>query len=170
MIENPNWLPDMLNLDGEWSIILDKLFEIFNRDFTNSKPRYNDLPIWWNRRKIDDDKDEGFWHLITNDEKTVHNKIDRIPDYDRARRLPWCRAVIENAHDTYVTIFEYLEGQVKNNKPDIRTYLWLKDWDYVVILAKNTKPIEHYYIVTTFYLNYISSIRRINNKYKNRIK
>jgi len=164
-----SWLPDTLDTDGEWPDTLNNLYKIFCDDFKNTSLTYNGLPIGWQRDKIDDDKDEGFWHLITNDEITISGKKDRIPDYDRAKRLPWCKAIINNANEEEVIVFEYLEGKTKNNKPKIRTYLWLKDWDFVVILAKNMRPIQHYYLVTAFYLNHKSSKRNISKKYQNRI-
>ena len=88
--------------------------------------------MWWDRRfKDDDPHEEGFWHLVTRDDKETGERLLETP---RAKRLAWCRATIDHCGEAEVLVFDYLEGNGK-----VRTYLWVKDCDYVVILEKASR-------------------------------
>lgn len=125
----PSWLPAPLTYTGNWDDFLRETYSVFENDFKSyPRPTFTGLAIFHDKRVIDSDKEEGFWHLASRiDRKTGQ----RLPDKERMQRIPWVKAIIENAHDESVTVFDYLEGSRKT-----RTYLWLRNQDYVVILEK----------------------------------
>lgn len=159
----PGWLPELVDTNGSWDEILSRLYAVFESDFKNGKPRFNGLPVWWDRRRLDGDPhEEGFWHLVTRDDKTTG---DRLLDTHRAQRLTWCRAVIGNSNDAEVLVFDYEEGSGR-----IRTYLWVHQHDYVVILEKvvRKKKAIAYLLVTAFCLDGPSRRQAMQKKYDNR--
>jgi hypothetical protein len=160
----PEWLPELIDTNGSWEEILGRLYSVFEEDFKNGKPTFGGLPVWWDRRFEDDDPhEEGFWHLVTRDDKQTG---DRLLDTPRAKRLAWCRATIDHCGVAEVLAFNYLEGDGK-----VRTYLWLKDADYVVILGKalRKKKTVAYMLVTAFFLDGPSRRRAMQKKYDNRL-
>jgi hypothetical protein len=121
------------------------------------------VAVWWDRRFLNKDShEEGFWHLTTREDKTTG---DRLLDTPRAKRLRWCRATIDNATSPDVLAFDYEEGNGK-----IRTYLWVHEADYVVILEKRQKNGRAiaYSLVTAFVLDGPSRKRDMQRKYDNR--
>jgi hypothetical protein len=125
----PDWLPNELELLGS-SIDDDyaKLFEVFERDFVKAAPATVDGDIVTYNTKLDSATDDkyplGFTHLVTE------GKNDRHIDFDRAKKLPWVRAVLENytADDVKAFWVEQAKGET--------LYLWLHEHDFVVVLRK----------------------------------
>lgn len=158
----PEWLPEQIDTNGTWDEILERLYAVFEDDFKNGRPRFDGLPVWWDRRCLDGDPhEEGFWHLVTRDDRATGN---RLLDTPRAKRLRWCRATID--HETDVLVFDYLEGNGKT-----RTYLWVHQCDYVVILERATRKGKHvaYWLVTSFFLDGPSRRRSMQRKFDDRI-
>lgn len=158
----PLWLPAILNLDGSWERTIEKLHEIFQRDFIAGKPTLGTIPVWWNNRKLDGRYEEGFWHIIT---EVDHNTGDRIPDFERAKRLPWCAPTIINWSDPSVKCFDYTEYDGK-----VKTYIWLEQWDYVVVLIKRNGRLGMVaFLVTAYVIGGKSSREKLRKKYDDRI-
>jgi len=125
----PSWLPPVVDCNGVWREVVAALYAIFMRDFTNGRPSFRGRPIWWDRRRDPGDSYEiGFWHLISRDDLQTG---DRLPDFRRAERLPWCRPVLDHEADQAVLVWNADRGG-----GDVRTYLWLRDLDYVVVLQR----------------------------------
>lgn len=158
----PIWLPAILNMDGPWEETFKKLYEIFNNDFIEGKPKFGNIPVWWNNRKFDGEYEEGFWHIIT---KVDHSSGDRLIDHERARRLPWCAPTISNYSDLTIKCFEYLEQD-----GEINTYIWLENWDYVVILKKRKMRVGLVaFLITAFFISGRESREKLRKKYDNRL-
>ena len=161
MIVKPDWLPDMMSVDGEWEQILSHLYDIFDRDFRRGNPCLNEIPVWWDRRiEQGDIYEEGFWHLISKiDERTG----ERLFDPRRAERLPWCSPILSHANDIAVKLWDYKEGK------RIRTYVWLENFDYVIILEKRKHRIGRVaFLITAFYVERPSRRRDLEKKYMKR--
>jgi hypothetical protein len=160
----PDWLPDLIDTDGAWQDILDRLYAVFEADFKVGRPSFRGLPIWWDRKLSEGDTHEdGFWHLVTMDDPATG---DRLLDTFRAKRLAWCRAIIDNHADPLVLVWDYLEGSGK-----VRTYLWLENSDYVVILEKTKRKGKDvaFSLVTAFHLGGESRRKAMRRKYDNRV-
>ena len=160
----PEWLPELIDTNGSWDEILGRLYSAFDTDFKKGRPRFNGLPISWDRRCLEaDPHEEGFWHLVTREDK---QSGDRLLDTPRAQRLRWCRALIDGSASPDVLVFDYLEGKGK-----VRTYLWGHGFDYVVVLEKRVKQRKAvaYSLVTAFCLDGPSRRRAMQRKYDGRI-
>ena len=143
----PEWLPPLLPLAGSsLQDNLEQLHAIYTRDFIDSA-----LPIVDRRMVLVNNRPDptwnsiytyGFTHIITRGEG--HRAID----FDRAQRLPWVRAILDNYMEPEVTAF-----WVQRRKGE-RLYLWLRDQDFIVILTpllgKNTSSSSDAIIVTAF--------------------
>jgi hypothetical protein len=145
-------------MDGEWDIVLTRLYSIFDSDFKKGKPSLNKMPVWWDNRVEEGDKyEEGFWHLISrNDQRTK----ERLFDTRRAERLPWCCPMLCHADDHAVIMWDYQEGR------RLRTYVWLKDYDYVAVLERRRQRIgEVAFLITAYHIDGPSQKKSLERKY-----
>lgn len=158
----PSWLPEMVSCDGEWNRVLISLYRIFEQDFKESKRFFEGRPVWWDKTVLKGEKyEEGFWHLVSKD--TEYS--GRVPDFRRAERLPWCGPSITHSEDIWVKVWDYLEGTGR-----LRTYLWLEELDYAIVLEKRKqKKGEIAFLVTAFYVDGESSRRNLNKKYHGKV-
>jgi hypothetical protein len=162
MTEKPTWLPEIISVNGEWGEVLSRLYRVFSADFKRGICAFEGRPVWWDRRILSKDRhEEGFWHLIT---KTDQKTKERLFDPRRAERLPWCCPIIQNADDGAVKVWDFREARGR-----LRTYLWLEDWDYVIVLEKRPQRVsEIAFLVTAFHVGGESTRRSLRTKYERR--
>lgn len=153
----PTWLPALADTNGTWEQIQDRLYQIFNHDFRKKGCSFNGQKVMWDTRKLEDNFDEGFWHLITKE-----NSSTRVREFDppRAKRLPWCKPIIESSTNSDVKLWKYKEKGRKN------IYLWLEHFDYVVIIQDRGKVV---FLVTAYFVEGESSRRNLRKKYDKRV-
>jgi hypothetical protein len=163
----PSWLPAIVSCDGVWDDVLAVLYGIFDRDFRQRAPRFRSLPVWWDRTvKPGERYEEGFWHLITRDD---HALGERLADFRRAERLPWCRPTLDNEQDPAVAVWDYDKG-----RKQIRTYVWLRDFDYVVVLerrifGKRDRPRSAMFLVTAYHVDGDRTRRQLEASFAARV-
>jgi hypothetical protein len=155
----------MVSVDGRWDDVLKRLYVIFEQDIKNGNPRLDGCMVWHDKRKKDGNRyEEGFWHLI---ERRNSQADERQFDPRRSERLPWCKPTIENSSDGEALMWEFEEdnGQVK-------TYIWLLNFDYVVILARRptNKFGDVYNLITAYHVDGDSTRRKFNRKYESRVQ
>lgn len=162
MSDLPEWLPEIISVDGEWENVLQTLYSIFRKDFVDGKPKLSNTPVWWDRCVLENDQyEEGFWHLISKDDDS---RNDRLFDPRRAERLPWCRPTIDHFNEDVVRYWDY-----KTSKSRIVTYLWLEDFDYVIIFQKRKLGIGTvYFLKTAYYVGGDSTRRNLQKNYEKR--
>ena len=157
--KRPEWLPEIVNVNGEWDEILRRLYQIFDQDFRKSECAFEERQIFWDKRVVEGPYEEGFWHLIT---KTASPTGERLPEPRRAERLPWCKPTLTNSRDSAVKVWDHKEGRT-------RTYVWLEHWDYVIVLEKRKQRIgEIAFLITAFFVDGDSSRRNLRRKYQAR--
>ena len=163
MSKEPGWLPPMLTLSGTWGKIASDLYAIFENDFKQGKPKFQHYMVWWDQRVLSGQRfEEGFWHLISRDDK---NSGERIPDFRRAERLPWCAPVIINSDNSAVNVWDYQES-----RGQIRTYVWLENRDYCVILEKLRRHSQAAaMLVTAFHVDGPSQRRSLRTKLEKKV-
>ena len=163
MNDLPEWLPAIVSVDGMWDDVLAKLYVLFTTDFKGNQLFLNGIVVWYDRRILEGEKyEEGFWHLITKKDKQTG---ERLLDNRRAERLPWCRPVIECSDKPEIKIWNNREGSNK-----IRTYVWLENFDYVVILEKHNRKFGLImFLITAYHLDGESSRRKMRKKYEKRL-
>jgi len=158
----PEFLPPMFDLSEGWNLsTIEELYQIFKKDFIDRPLYYRRVVVKIDNRKIDSDKEEAFWHIIT---RTDQRTKQRLPNFERARRLPWVRAIIEHPDAPEILEWKYLE-YVKGY-PRIRIYLWLERFDFVVILEEKENEV---FLVTAYYVEGESTCRRLRAKYNKRL-
>jgi hypothetical protein len=159
MTVTPNWLPESLNLSLWTEQTYDILYRIFEEDFIQSRPIYNGLSVWYFPEK-EDGKELIFWHLTSRREKYAGG--ERVPDLRRSERLPWVKPTINNSNEPEALAWDYEEGD-----GSIKTYVWLKDLSYVVIMKKYKD--ESRRLITSYYLDYPHEERKMMKKYRGRL-
>jgi hypothetical protein len=164
----PEWIPEMVMVSGNWDYTLNLLYSIFKGDFKERPVKLENKLVWWDRR-IDQESglEEGFWHLISKDEINTNGEKDRLFDPRRAERLPWCAAIIKHPKDAEVRAWESIDHKGKTS-----IYLWLYQFDYVVIFQRRTtrKYGEIAFLKTAYYVEGKSSKNKLLKRYKHRIR
>lgn len=173
----PAWLPPIVPFHGDWTPFIKALHALFSIDFKSGMLRFRGRPVWHNGRVLPDDPygfEEGFWHLVTRDEwvyspaKRCKEK-QRLPDIERARHLPWGKPTIEHETEPELLVWDF-EDELKQGKV-VRTYLWLKELDYAVILERQAREKgDVFMLITTFLVDVPAKRVDLESRYQRRNK
>jgi len=173
----PDWLPEMVTVNPWTEDTYEKLYEIFCRDIRDHNLRHIGNNVWI-FREMEDGKEKIFWHLTTREVKQkriprrkrkfypqgqTYIKTERLPDLRRCERLPWVKPLIEHPFDPEVLAWDYEEGD-----STVKTYIWIKDSDFVVILKKY--PNDTRRLITSFYIDVDYKRIDFERKYRNRVQ
>ena len=154
----PDWLPNLLKLMPWKSNTYEILYKLFQIDFIKSRPIYRGKKISIPLEK-EDDKEKLFWHLVSKEEK---ESGERLPDLCRSERLLWTKPAIEHVDEP-----EIIDWDDEDNKKRIITYVWLKEYDFIVIMKKLKN--EKRLLLTAYCIEYNHTRRYFERKYRNRI-
>ena len=154
----PAWLPDLFPVDPWQHDTYEGLYHLFEQDFKVSQATYAGQDVWF-FPDIEDGKEKIFWHLTS---RKIDNADDRMPDLRRCERLPWVRPIIDQPGQPEVLAWDHEEGD-----GSIRTYVWLEDFDFVVIMKKY--PNGGRRLITSFWVEYENTKRKFKIKYDRRI-
>ncbi|MEO0026419.1 MAG: hypothetical protein ABIK54_06640 [candidate division WOR-3 bacterium] len=152
-------IPDKLRLTRDWNRDIEILYQQFKNDFILAPVKYKGHSIIYNRNLVDG-KEASFWHLITRGEVRGYTGT---PDYDRAERLPWVRALIEHPESAGVRCFKHQEGSGV-----LRIYIWYEAGDFVVVLEPLSKGAMR--LITAFYIQSEMRRQEMRRKYERRIR
>jgi len=170
------WLPGKANINPWTEDTYELLYEIFCRDIRDYDLRYIGNNVWI-FPDTEDGKEKVFWHLTTRSSKIkkiprrkrkfypesqTDTETERLPDLRRCERLPWVKPLVEHPSESEVLAWNYKEGD-----QTIKTYVWLKDYDFVVIMKKY--PNEKRRLITSFYVDTYKR-KNFERKYASRIK
>jgi hypothetical protein len=157
----PSWLPPLACVDEPLDEAIARLYLVFGRDFKRDGCKLYDVPVQCSMRiSAGELYEDMFWHLLSkNNQKTKVRAFDPC----RAKRLSWCRAVIGHADDEAVTVWRDRVGRA-------RTYLWLQEHDYLVVLERGTREDGEFAFLTTAYCVEGNSTRsKLENSYGRRL-
>jgi len=105
--------------------------------------------------------------FVWNPEKRCKEK-QRLPDIERARHLPWGKPVIEHEAEPRVIVWDIDEVK-KTGKAVVRTYLWIQDFDFLVILEKQaTGKGDIFMLITTFLVDVPGKRVDLEGRYERR--
>jgi hypothetical protein len=158
MTRPPEWLPPVVNVDPWTHDTFDTLFATFVRDFKETHPVYEGKAVWY-FPEVEDGKEVIFWHLTHREDEATG---ERLPDMRRCERLPWVRATIENSSKPEVLAWDYKEGG-----GSINTYLWLRDFDFLVLMKKYRDGSRR--LITSYFVDFPHKRRKLEKKYNKRI-
>jgi len=154
----PDWLPSMVVVNPWTHDTFDRLYAVFERDFKATHPVYGGKAVRY-FSDVEDGKEVIFWHMTHRKEGLTE---ERLPDMRRCERLPWVRAIIENSNKREVVAWDYKEAD-----GSIRTYLWLKDFDFLVLMKKYRDGSRR--LITSYFIDYPHKRRKLEKKYNKRI-
>jgi len=169
MSQRPDWLPDLICVDGDFQAVLGQLYNVFYRDFIETKVRLETMDVWFDRTiNPGEIYENGFWHLV---EREHVSGQPRSFDARRAERLPWCKASL-----TYCLDDRFVKYWKNKERNKVICYVWLEQFDYVVILdertlkAKPSRPARKVaFLKTAYYIDGESKRRSLRRKYSERI-
>lgn len=153
------FLPETIRFTGDWAAFVTLAYRVFKEGFLDSSPHFHGQRVSVNLSKKDGSPmEEGFWHLITREDKKLK---ERFPDFPRAERIVWVRPIIENFSAGGIDYWKYLEGDGQ-----VRHYIYAKAADYLVILEEKPKC---FFLVTGFYVDSKWKRQELENKKNKRI-
>ena len=175
----PDWLPEILKIIPWGAQTYEMLYQVFCRDIKNSALTYNGHRIWFFPDNSDG-KEEIFWHLTSREKKPkriprreqrhyrsgqTHDPetVERYPDMRRCERLNWVNPLTENPMEPEVLTWDYEEGN-----GTVKTYIWIKSHDFVVIMKKYLDGTRR--LVTSFFVDSKYTKQDFERKYANRQK
>jgi hypothetical protein len=136
----------------------DDLYVVFSNAIKGGKLIYMGSVVW-HFPEMEDGKEKIFWHLTSRDNKIAK---DRLPDLRRSERLPWVKPILAECPHAEVLHWDFQEGD-----KDIRSYVWLKDRDFIIVMKKY--PDGRRRLITSFWIDQEHKRRKLEGKYKNRI-
>lgn len=158
MAAHPTWLPVIFPMSPWSEAVMEALYAIFRRDFVDNPASYRGHGVWFFPEK-DRGKENIFWHLVERDDKGTSA---RLPDFRRSERLPWARPMLDNLGQPEILDWDYAEGD-----KSIHTYVWLKDFDYLIVMKKY--PNGQRRLITAYYVDYENTRRKLRKKYEGRV-
>ena len=161
MSERPSWLPPLEPVDGPQADVIAALYRVFVASFAGDLS-FQGLPVAVDRGIAHGATYvNGFWHFITRQDQKAR---ERRFDPRRGERIAWCAAILANSTDPAIKIFDYREGHGR-----YRTYVWLEEHDYVVVLEHVVRrEQEFFFIVTAYWVEGRSTRRDLLRKYQQR--
>lgn len=156
----PEWTGSLITLkdcDGDSKKYIEKLFEIFKKDFIDSRPIFRGKPVLFDKT-LDRGKPSTFVHITTEtDQKTKQ----RILSMRRCERIAWLRKIIENHSDSSVLVWTKIHYSRKRKTN--RVCLYLECGDYLIILDENK---HGFYVITGIYVDYPNQKKRHREEYE----
>lgn len=173
-----DWLPEVFPINPWTCNTYEELYRVFCDDIRDASLRYRGNRVWFFP-----DKEEGkeliFWHLTTRKQQTSpvprrklkfkrngtlrDQSAQRLPDLRRCERLPWINPLIRHTGNMDVLAWNYKEGS-----GDIKTYLWIKQEAFVVVMKRYRDMSRR--LITSFYVDKDYTRKDFERKYANHIK
>lgn len=145
------------------------LRSIFNRDIAdNPLLTFRGKLIRPTKKEGESSMDVLFDHLTRRDEKDEHgNKTGkRLFEMDRSQRIHWIKPHLGELIRDTIDIFSF-EDRI-NGKNVIRTYIYNKTNEYVLILEPQRSK-KDYYLLTAYYLNEKGGKKQISKKLRRKL-
>lgn len=155
----PAWLPPMFVMSPWSDEVMERLYAVFRSDFVANPVTYQGCRVWF-FPEMERGKELIFWHLVEREDPPRSG--NRLPDFRRAERLPWARPLLQNHTDQAVLAWDFEEAA-----SDVRTYVWLKDLDYVVVMKRY--PDDARRLITAYWIDYESKRKTLRSKYARRM-
>ena len=127
MTNELEWLPPLVlfqDYASDWKVYCDALYEFFQKDFIQSKPRHSGKRFALKRHPEYDGKAATFWHLISEGD----SEEERTPEMRRCERIRWPRSIIESQKATGIRTWN------NSRHGKLRIVIALADFSYVVII------------------------------------
>ena len=154
----PVWLPPMFAMSPWNETVLESLYALFRRDFIQTRASYRGFEVWF-FPETERGKELIFWHLVEREDKASG---ERLPDFRRAERLPWARSMLDHLDAPELLDWDYEEGD-----GTVHTYVWLKDFDYLIVMKKYRDGRRR--LITAYYVDYENTRKKLVKKFERRL-
>ncbi len=160
---NFSWLPKLFEHDENipFEDYYEQVFEMFKKDFINSRPIFNGKHIGLQKEPMVNGKPQTFHHMTTEDTKDENGNTSRDFAKDRCERIAWNRAIIESQ---YVGLKIFREERSKNRK---NLVIWFEEKDFVIILREAP---NYYVFITSYPVKYKHKKRQLQKSYEKYLK
>lgn len=142
---------------------------IFNRDIAdNSNFTFLSKPIRPTKKEGEPPMQTLLNHLTTREDRDDKGKKigSRSFEMHRSVRLHWIKYHIDQSKPDNVEVFSFQDRIAR--KDVIRTYIYDKEQDYVIILEPQRSGTD-YYLLTAYYLNEPGGKKQIEKKLKKKL-
>jgi hypothetical protein len=149
MTDNCQYLPERKEIsqyNGSWPDYVNALYAIFKHDLINNDVIFDGKRVDIIHQEIFDGKEKSFWHIVSEAVSKGDTDNDRIPNLERASRVPWIRPMIQGGDCEHY--FKYDLWHDKTNK--IRTHIFCEETGFIVIIEDRGK---YYKLITAFLLD-----------------
>jgi len=157
MTSDSHWLPPLLVPavdDKDLDLFMSAVYEVFRRDFVDSKPKYPEKRFALKRYPLRDGKEATFWHLVSSGLV----EASRIVIQERCEKICWPKPIIEAKLDTErVNLWRNLR------KGEERILIALWDFSYLVVLADRA---EYVLLWTAYPVDFEHSRRKLRKEYR----
>lgn len=162
MDDENNWLPELLlfeDFGGDWENYFDAVYQVFERDFERSKPRFAAHKVNLKRHPTYNNKSATFWHMISEGK----DESERTPDLRRCERIAWIKTIIEEFQEIQPTESSKVLWWLEMRGTEERYHLALSDFSYLIVIAKRKDFVLPW---TAFYVEYEHQRRKYKKKYE----
>lgn len=163
MRDSKCWIPELVlfsDYENEWFSYEKELYRIFKKDFIDSHPIYQGLPVNIRKHPIEFDKEEAFFHITCKD--YTHTR-DRKPDLNRCERIKWPKPFIEEICLPFCDNCKGTKTWSESEDGKTKVYILLPEERYIVILEKRDK---YYLLITAFYIEHEHYLGKMISKYR----
>jgi hypothetical protein len=149
---------------------IESLKRIFIRDIQeNENFKFRKKTIRPIKKEGMDSMDVLFDHLTKKTEFDENNNKKRdCFEIERSRRLHWVKFHIDERLSNNLEVFSF-EDRLRDRGSVVRTYIFDKVHDYVIILEPQRSKLD-YYLITAYLLNEPGGKKSILKKLKNRLQ
>lgn len=151
-------LPQLYPVNPWTETTYEGLYRVFCAYVKGGKLSYRNFTVW-HFPNMEDGKEAIFWHLTTREDKEAGH---RLPDLRRCERLPWVNPLLLACPHAEILDWDYEEG----NK-DIRTYVWVKDYNFLIIMKKYKDGRRR--LITSYWIDQDNKRQKLEKKYKRRM-
>jgi hypothetical protein len=90
-----DWLPDLLDVNGDWHDLLEAAYAIYERDLVRGRrAQVGGLVVHPRVMPIENNKHDSFWHVVGQVDASTQ---ERFPDLLRLSHISWVRPVLDAA-------------------------------------------------------------------------
>ncbi len=149
-------LPELICLNdygGDFNKYEEAVYQIFKKDFVDSKPIFKGHKLAMKKYPIVNDKEYTYYH-ITHEGV---NEEDREPSMRRMERIGYPRPIIDKHENEKIRVWKNKRGR-KN-----RILLLHEEENYLVVLEDRGKFIIFW---TAYYIEHHNKIRRLIKEYE----
>lgn len=162
------WLPPLVPLEqfnGNWFKYDDFLYNIFKRDFIDSKPYFKSKEVRIRKYPMIANKEQAYFHITSKDSsKTSPDPNNRIPDLRRCERISWIRKIIENYNcNDNCSNCKKIKLWYEPYKMYKRWHLLFEDYKFIVIIEE--RP-NFNLLISSFYIEQEHRLNKMLKRYE----